>query len=378
MLLLPKLGILDRHFIYEVLFSAVAIISVLLLITVSDSLVKALTHIISGKWPANILFPTIVLSTANIFPKVLPLALLLAVIIVVGRMQYENEITVMEGCGKSYFTLFQPLSIIALVFFTIQATMVFIVLPKTEYMKEQLTNEAETKITMSKIVPGRFLESEDGQQVIYAQDMDEETSILFNLFVYTARSDNRPSITTSSQATYQKSELTGNDALLMADGYRYDGTPGVTDFTITDFEQLWLPLDKETNLDTSVDYEAMSTVSLFQSDSRKALGELHWRIALAISLPLLMIAALPLGKTQGRGAGRYSRVIHGILIYIIYYKLLLIGQSLLVKEKIPDFMGLWWIQIGAFSYIAWTVYKAGKMARPSLLRQLLHKTHSST
>ena len=97
-------------------------------------------------------------------------------------------------------------------------------------------------------------------------------------------------------------------------------------------------------------------------------AELHWRIAAPLSVLLLALLAVPLAHTSPR-AGRYGKLVLGILAYLVYSNLLALGQAWVAKGYVPSAVGLWWVHglaaVAAFWLIA---QRLGWRARLSLAR----------
>lgn len=105
--------------------------------------------------------------------------------------------------------------------------------------------------------------------------------------------------------------------------------------------------------------KAIATSELWNSKRIDYRAELHWRLSLPIAAFLLAVLALPLSYTTPR-KGRYSKLALAILIYLIYSNLLGIGQTWVEKQKVPDWLGLWWVHgIAVFIIVYWWSKRAG-------------------
>jgi lipopolysaccharide export system permease protein len=54
--------------------------------------------------------------------------------------------------------------------------------------------------------------------------------------------------------------------------------------------------------------------------------------------------ALPLSHTTPR-SGRYSKLAVALIIYLVYSNLLGVGKTWIVQEKVPVWVGTWWVHI---------------------------------
>ena len=81
---------------------------------------------------------------------------------------------------------------------------------------------------------------------------------------------------------------------------------------------------------------------LMQQQLPEAVAELHWRIAIPLSIPLLMMLAVPLSKVNPR-QGKFGRLLPALSLFLTYYILLIVSTSLLEDGKLPLALGMWWI-----------------------------------
>jgi lipopolysaccharide export system permease protein len=90
----------------------------------------------------------------------------------------------------------------------------------------------------------------------------------------------------------------------------------------------------------------LHTVELFESDRPPDIAELHWRLALPISMTVLGLLALPLARVQPREP-RYGKALLAVLAYLVYSNTLAIGRAWIADGSVPPVVGLWWVHAGA-------------------------------
>jgi lipopolysaccharide export system permease protein len=360
-----RLTILDRYLFREILQVLIAVLLVLLLITLSSVLVRFLAYAAAGNWPAGVVMPMLGLTAINSTTTIMPMAVLLAVIMTVGRLYRDSEIIVMSGCGVSPWRLYKPLGFLGLILAIILGWMSFFLIPETKLAADFLRDEAEKSSELLAITPGRFQESHDGARVIYVESINKEEEEANNIFVHT-RSDSGVSVLTAATAYQYQEEETGDQLIVLKDGYRYHGIPGETAFRETHYKIHWIRLREGHKGKPRASYATKPTGELLGSDNLFDQSELHWRIAMTISPILFTLLGLPLGRV-GHREGRYGRVMLGVLIYLIYFKLLKVGQVLIERESTPAILGLWWVHAGLVGYLGWTFFKERRVKSCGLL-----------
>ncbi|TNF98258.1 MAG: LPS export ABC transporter permease LptF [Gammaproteobacteria bacterium] len=360
-----RLSIIDRYLLREISQVLLSVLFVLLLITLSSQLVRFLTHAAVGDWPADVVMPMLGLTAINSVALIMPMAVLLAVIMTVGRMYRDSEIVVMKGCGVSTWQLYKPLGLLAFFLALTLGWLSFFVLPDTKLAAAFIEDEAEKSSELMGISPGRFQESHDGKRAIYVESIDKEEEEVGNIFVH-YKSDGEVSLLTAATAYQYQEEETGDQLIVLKDGFRYTGIPGETSYREIEFKIHWIRLKEGKKGKPRTSYETKPTRELIGSENLFDQSELHWRISMMMSPVLFTLLGLPLGRI-GQREGRYGRVMVGVLIYLIYFKLLRVGQVLIENETTPAWLGLWWVHAGLICYLAWTLFKERKVKSGGML-----------
>ena len=96
--------------------------------------------------------------------------------------------------------------------------------------------------------------------------------------------------------------------------------------------------------EASDDVDSQSLSVLLASDDPEAAAEWQTRVSVPVSILILALLALPLGRVPPR-AGRYARVIAGILIYVIYVNAVHLAAVAVEDETIPAAIGVWWVHL---------------------------------
>ena len=104
------------------------------------------------------------------------------------------------------------------------------------------------------------------------------------------------------------------------------------------------PNNKKNDQNKKIDLSSEPFRTLFEKNSLEAKAEVQWRISPAIALIILVFMAIPLSKSSPRDS-RYTGLILGILIYMIYVNCLGAARVWLEQGVTPEIYGLWWIHL---------------------------------
>jgi len=354
-----RLSTLDRYLLRDILQALASVLIVLLLIILSGQLARFLKNAATGEWPADMVMPMLGLTAVNHITLILPMAVFLAVILAVGRLYSDSEMTIIAGCGISTLQLYRPLGLLALILAIVLSIFSFFILPETRRTADYLEDRAEKTSEITGISAGRFQESGDGKRVIYVQGVDDEREEVENIFIH-SRSNGQMNLLTAKSAYQYKEEGTGDTLIMMNDGFRYTGQPGETDFRVTRYDSHWIRTTEGRQGRTRHTIQTKPTGELIGSSNSFERAELHWRIAMILSPVLFTFLGLPLGRLHHR-EGRYGRIMIGVLVYIIYFKLLRLGHVMLERQSIPAWLGMWWVHAGLLAYLGWTLFNESRV-----------------
>lgn len=108
------------------------------------------------------------------------------------------------------------------------------------------------------------------------------------------------------------------------------------------YQEYGVLITKETQTKSGWPSNASTKKLWPQRNNRKAAAELHWRMAMPVSVLVLALLAFPLSRVNPR-RGKFTQLLPAILIYIIYGNLLFLGKAWIFKGTINFNLGLWWV-----------------------------------
>lgn len=334
------LSIVDRYIAKEMLFTWLAVVLVLMLILISSTLARLLGKAAEGAIPGDAVWPLLVISSIRYFISMGPLGLYLGALLCFSRLYKDNEMTVLSACGIGMVRLYRSMMLVVIPVSLIMLVMALYARPWVLNQTQVLKTEIESRSELSGLVPGRFNQSQDGKAIMFLEKQSEDGRKMQNVFLHQAQTVTTHLETASLARQYTDEQ--GRNFILFEQGQHYEGQPGQSDFRITQYEKHGVYLEENSLLKKVEKLDALPTAVLWNSDNLKQIAELHWRLSVPLSTLLLAILALPLSYTTPR-KGRYSKLALAILIYLLYSNLLGIGQSWIETQKMPAWLGLWWV-----------------------------------
>ncbi|MED5510106.1 MAG: LPS export ABC transporter permease LptF [Pseudomonadota bacterium] len=337
------LTIIDRYMLREFVINLVAVTGVLWLIYISTRFARYLADAAVGNMPADVIFSLLGLSSLGALSILLPIGAFLAVMLSLGRMSSDNELTVMSACGISSLRIMRNVLLFAGTIALIVAVLSLFVVPGVLSDRYELQEKAKISANTTGLIAGSFKESEDGDWTFYSQGLSANKQFMENVFIEIERED-KPLIFRSETGHFEIDSQTGDKFLVLEDGYRYEGKAGDQDFTIAQFASHSLLIEKGQEGEVRERHKAMPTAELLQRGEPRDIAEVQWRTAAALMTLLLCLAAIPLANAGPR-QGRYAGFVPAVLIYIIYSNLLGVNRAWVAKGEIPLWLGGIWVHI---------------------------------
>lgn len=351
--------LIRRYLFREVSYTFFAVILVILLIAVSNKLVRLVGQAASGSIAPSVLFEVILFQIPDLLAFLLPVALFLAILLCYSRFFADNEIPVMLACGISWQRLLSVNLSLGLIVMVLAAFMTCYITPKAAQYKEQLLRTDGPTLLMQTIAPGRFHSFQKDKLVIYVTDISSDRKSLHSVFIAEQpkgkAADKDWSLVSAQAGNIYTDEKTGLNYFKLMDGRRYNGTPGEMDYSILTFQEYQRLLEGPKVQEGLYFHRTMPTKMLLENPTPSNIAELQWRLSIPLSAPLLALLALPLSRVGPR-SGRFGRLFIALLICILYYNLLTMCKRFIASGLLSPYIGVWWVHllliVITFAYLA--------------------------
>lgn len=337
----PMLRILDRYLTREVAFTWISVTLVLLVILISNQFARILGDAASGELPKDAVFTLLGLTSLNYLTILIPLALFLSVMLALGRLYKDSEMSAMVACGVGPSQLYRPLLRLGVIVAAIVGMLSIFAAPWALRQVEQIKNNAARDAQIDALEPGQFRSS--GGVVFYAESRAPNGQ-LQNVFLERVE-NGRIEAVVARRAEQKNDPERGLRVMVLYDGRRYEGVPGDSEFRIVDFAEHGLPIAFSDKDDTELSVEALPMRTLLRTPGSEASAQWHWRLAAPVSTLFLVFLAVPLSRTRPR-QGRYGKLAVAILVYIVYANLMGAGRAWIEDGIVPSVVGLWWVHLG--------------------------------
>lgn len=338
-------GIFFRHVLREVAAQTLIVAVVLLAVLVIYQLSFVLGRAADGQIPGAAVMQLAALSLRSNLGVILPFAVLLGVVLGLGRLYHDSEIAAAQAGGIGRNVLYSAVCAVVLPATVLASWVAFVDGPAAAREAVTLRLEAMRTAMTRGLAPGGFRALGDGATLHFvAREADGALSGVFvqRELPATAAGPARQQVLLAARARYT---MPGNDVIVveLQDGESYEGRPGERDWRLTRFERQLIQLPApDARLPGRPRVDALGNAELLGSADPLLVSELHWRLGWVVAVLVLGLLAVPLARLSPR-QGRHARVPLAILLFAVHAGLLTSGRTLLERGETPLVVGLWWV-----------------------------------
>ncbi len=345
-------GILHRYLFREAGAAWLAVTLILLVIMLSTRFARFLAQAAAGELPRELLFQVAALSSLQYLVILIPVSLLLAIMLALGRLYKDSEVAAMTGSGVGLWRLYQPFLSLGVWLALLTAALAFQVGPWAGRTADYLVKNAARYIQLNPFEEGHFKEIGGGRAVVYTAAVDSGGRM--STVVAQLQEASGTSFVTARSGEQAVDPTSGERTVVLRDGWRYQGVAGSAAFDVTRFDTLTTHISPPEFVYFNGKRKIQPTFALLASDDPLDRAELQWRLSAPISVLVLALLAVPLSHIRPR-QGRYGKLVLGIIAYLIYSQLMGLGQAWVAKGKVPVGVGLWWVHALMLGAALWLV-----------------------
>src|SRR5512139_1900982 len=260
----PVLTRLDRYLLREVAQTSVAVTGVLLVMLITNQLAKVLAQAAQSDFPGSVVLTLIGLTTLQQLTLLVPIGLFLGIVLALGRLYHESEMTAMAACGVGPLSIYRPITAFTVVVVALLAVLSFRVVPYAFDRAQQIRVEAFRAAQFGALEPGRFRSFAGGDAVFYAEKV-EANGQLKGVFVQ-RRVKERLEIAVAERAE-QRGAGQAEQLFVLHNGRRYEGEPGKLEWRVVEFAEHGIPVRMPEYSSRKERRELKPTAALIGSES---------------------------------------------------------------------------------------------------------------
>lgn len=326
--------VLDKMVALDLLRTLLAVWSVIVVIIVSRQFIRILDKAIEGQVSNQTLMTVLGLKTIIASATFLPAALFMAVLMVLGRMYRDQEMSAVASAGGGSGTVYRAIFLLIFPLTVLSAGLSFYVAPWAEAMMEELMHQDKESADLRGIAAGKFSEYSQGDLVFYVENIDADKE-MHQVFVQHRQGDRLAII---NAETGRLKDLPDGRYVILENGERIQGQPGALNFVLEQFTEYAVRIENKESI-ANFGKESIASEALVGSGQIADIAELQRRLSIPMGIILLSFIAVPLAQMSPRG-GVYGNMLVGFIIYFSYGNLIRVSHSWVSNQTIPAWLGI--------------------------------------
>ena len=327
-----KKNILSKSLNMEVFKSSSSVLLIFFLLVVGSRIVGYFEQAAEGNLDPAIILNVVALRFPDFITLLIPLSFFLGVLISISRIYAEREIYGFFSVGLAPFDLIKFLAPQALLYFLLTLILSLYVAPYTKALSQEILKIDSFEEQLESIKSDEIVSLNDGG-FIYIQNTDND--LLTGIKALKQNQENSFFVIAGELSTSETKELI---KLNFNDGSFYSGVFSDSSKLQSNFNEFKLDIKKEKNLTND-----MSLTKLFDFSSDSNTASFQWNVSVPITILILLFIGVYISEVKPR-QGRFSVILPGMLLYVMYLSLLILGREYIVDNPKTSF-GLWYVHL---------------------------------
>ena len=325
-----KKNILSKSLNMEVFRSSIGVLLIFFLLVVGSRIVGYFEQAAEGNIDPEIILSVIALRFPDFITLLIPLSFFLGLLITIGRLNSEGEIHGYFSAGLSKFNLIKFLLPQAFIYFFITLVLSLYIAPYTKNLSKDLLVIDSFEEQIDAIQSDEIVSLDDGG-FLYVQTADE--GLIKGVKLFQVDEDNSFIVISDELLTTEKDKTI---ELNLKNGSFYGGLFSESSKIISNFNNFNFEIDK--NMSQSND---LSLTKLFDYSSASDQATFQWNISIPITILILLLYGIYISSSKPR-EGKFSFMLPGMLIYVSYLSLLILGREF-ISDNPGSIFNLWFI-----------------------------------
>ena len=338
--------ILDRYIVREVFRHAFLGLVVFTFVFFVPQLVRLMALFVRHTGSGGQVLKLFLCIFPGVFTFAIPMAVLIGVLLGLGRMSADSEIIALTALGIGRRRILVPVGVLAVTGLVATAAMTLWLGPKALHTFRSLEADLVASQVNFQLQP-RVFDERFPRLVLYINDVSASGTQWQGVFLAETRGEGGSSLTLAEQAIVIAEPKQGKLELHLRDGstHEFDRTDPAR-YSVTQFGQSDWPIEvtglAPTQARQMSNPERPNRELLHEKGAnwRDARVELHRRLAFPFACLAFALVGVPLGAQPRRG-GRAAGSLIAVLLIASYYLLFIMGAGFAREGNVSPAVGLW-------------------------------------
>lgn len=285
-------------------------------------------------------------------PTMLALSLFVAVVLALGRMYRDSEMSIWFAAGVGLARFVKPVLRTVWPVLVVVALLLLFAWPWGNRNGLELRERYQQRSDLSRVAPGVFQTSSDGRRVFFVERESDaagrgsDADTARNVFILN-RQEHSEAVTSARRG---RLELLGGDHYLVLErGQRNEVNFANGERTLSSFDSYRVLASERAVRDADTrPPKAVDTADLIRQPTPRHQGELAWRLGMLLGAANLVLLGIGLAATNPRRASNWN-LLFALLAFAVYYNVVNLSQAWVSTGKLSMGMALLLIHGGAFA-----------------------------
>ena len=341
--------ILRRYMTQQVAANTAIVLLFLMALMLGGRLIRYFGIAAEGRLDVGLLFAIIGYNIPTFLELILPLSFFIALMLVLGRMYVEQEMSVLFASGISRGRLTRLMIPLITGLFVFQMGISLWAKPWGLSNSEHIWQTQSLGSLLDLVRPKTFISS--GNYHLYVDEFDKEKRELKNLYVVQQQTDKSGKIAkndviiTATRAYQVPSKDTDSSMQLdLFQGRRYELGTNNAKYNQASFEKYRITLEKPASEKiTETNVETQTTAKLLANTQKPEVkAELGYRFTMPWLIIIAAMLATPLAQVRPR-QGRWLRLLPSVRIFASCAISIISLRTAIGKERISEYAYIWLI-----------------------------------
>jgi len=344
--------IIDRYIFKEIAFPFIIILFVLTFVLLMGKILQIMDLMVNKGIGIFTIAKLILFLLPAFMSFTIPIALLIAILIALGRLSADNEITVLKASGVSLTQIYFPVAIASLITFIITIFVGYFLLPQSNFAtKRLLFTIAQQNASIG--IKEKVFNADFKGILLYAEKIPPKGDFMENVMISDSRIRGEQNTILAKKAYLVADADSMTVMLRLESGSIHSVSSDLKKYRKIDFKIYEINLDLSSTISgisedskTSVEMtmgellEKMRKPGLDEAAIRELAIEVHKKFSIPLSCIFFGLLALPLGIKSHR-AVKSRGVAVAIIVVSIYYLLRIGGEAFVETGYLSPEIGVW-------------------------------------
>lgn len=342
---------LYAHILKELLSPFILGLLIFTFILLTNRILKLMDLVVNKGIGLSEVMKLIVFLLPSFLVLTIPMSILLAILITLGRLSADGELLALKASGVSLYQILVPFAVLCCFGFLLTNSLTLFLLPSGNHaFRSHLfqLSQRHSEATLQE----RIFNDDFAGLVIYINAIPGHGKPMSGLLISDKRESDVPSLIIGEEGIIISDQNEMKVTLRLFNGSIHRSAKDFKSYQQATFKTYDMNLqlsDEDDGGDTDVKYSELEVGALMalaaerkeeNKSAIKILTELHKRFAFPFACFMLGLAGIPLGAYRKKGTRSYGFVLCIGLIFL-YYFFLNLGESMAKRGVLYPGLGIW-------------------------------------